>query len=29
MKIDITDEYLEKCKECGAFIQNAKPLEVE
>ena len=25
----MTDEYLEKCKECGAFIQNAKPLEAE
>lgn len=28
--IDImNDEYLIKCKECGAFVFNAKPLEVE
>ena len=24
----MTDEYLTKCKECGAFVYNAKPLEV-
>ena len=24
----MTDEYLTKCKECGAFMYNAKPLEV-
>ena len=24
-----TDEYLTKCKKCGAFEYNAKPLEVE
>lgn len=28
--IDVmNDEYLAKCKECGAFVYNAKPLEVE
>ena len=25
----MNDEYLTKCKECGAFVYNAKPLEVE
>lgn len=25
----MNDEYLEKCKVCGAFVYNAKPLEVE
>ena len=24
----MTDEYLTKCKECGAFVYNAKALEV-
>ena len=24
----MNDEYLTKCKECGAFVYNAKPLEV-
>lgn len=24
----MTEEYLTKCKECGAFVYNAKPLEV-
>lgn len=25
----MNDEYLEKCKVCGAFVYNAKPLEVK
>ena len=25
----MNDEYLTKCKECGAFVYNVKPLEVE
>lgn len=25
----MNDEYLTKCKECGAFVYNAKPLEVK
>lgn len=25
----MTDEYLMKCKKCGAFVYNAKPLEVD
>lgn len=25
----MNDKYLEKCKKCGAFIQNATPLEAE
>lgn len=25
----MTDEYLHKCKICGAFVQNAKPIESE
>lgn len=25
----MNDEYLMKCKECGAFVYNAEPLEVE
>ena len=24
-----TDDYLKKCIECGAFVDNAKPLGVE
>ncbi len=25
----MNDEYLTKCKKCGAFVYNAEPLEVE
>lgn len=24
-----SDEYLDKCRTCGAFVDNAKPLESE